>query len=467
MATISWDQYLEWLGPLAIDFKLPPTIPPQPSQFNRDSRSIKPGECYVAIKGSKHDGHQFINDAVEKGATSFIYQDINCINPDYLDRGIFVSDVIAALQRIGAGYLSTLKAKKIAITGSVGKTTCKQLAAGIFATVGHTTSSPASYNNEIGVPLTMLSAKPEDDYIVFECGARHLGDIKFLVELIKPDVSVVLNAGKAHIAEFGSEEMAIQAKTEMFRYAPKHSILIAPADHHEVLSAAHATGNKVLSFGYTEQASVRIKDMEWKSHGDLFVTYCTKDEFVTVKYNHGHEALAVNGAAAAAAAYVLGIDLKEVGIGLSCFKSGPGRFKIHRCANFVLIDDTYNANPTSMINGFLSCQMRYPKEKKVVVLGDMLELGSDSINAHRLIGSECYRILKPTFVVAVGNESQEILAGAIDEGHPKDKVLSYSNVEQALSLPPAVFKECDVIYLKGSNAINLKRIVDNLLHGRE
>jgi UDP-N-acetylmuramoyl-tripeptide--D-alanyl-D-alanine ligase len=219
-----------------------------PHKICIDSRAIKAGDIFVAIKGESFDGHQFIASAIAKGASAFIYAEsahekLNNISETERKLGIGVKDTLAALQAIGLGWREMLNPKHvIALTGSVGKTTAKEMIAAICESAGATHYSRGSFNNEIGVPLTLLKLSEEHQYVVLEFGARHEHDIGFLCSIARPNVAACLNAKAVHLSEFGSLEKVVKTKTEIFLDSDAHATLIAPADDRTVLENARKTG---------------------------------------------------------------------------------------------------------------------------------------------------------------------------------------------------------------------------------
>lgn len=466
--TTTWNDYRSWLGDELVGRWVDPKVtkPPTPQDISTDSRKIKRGDFYIPLRGESFDGHNFIRDALSKGASCFLYQTSHKANidPTLQDQGIEVRDTLAALQKIAHGWrLKVAPDRVFAVTGSVGKTTVKELLAAICQQDGPTVFPEGSFNNEIGVPLTLLRVKEKTERLILEFGARHHGDIGFLCGLAEPTIACVLNVKHVHISEFGSIEGVFQTKTEMFTFSPTSACLVANADDEKILAAAKKTAKKVLSFGVSPAADVRVMKTDVNADGETYIEFRTPYGPLGVNINQSHESLAINAAAAVAMALAAGIKEDTIKAGLLRFSGAKGRFQILKTPKLTIIDDSYNASPTSMLAGFNTCAKLYPKATKVVVLGDMLELGADSPKLHYEVGKNCFDLLAPDLLITVGSESKEIARGALDAGLSKEKLLSFEDVGQAQRMPNRVFTKRDVVYVKGSRGIALDKLVDTLL----
>lgn len=462
MTRPTWNDYRKWLGPRLLS-ETPNNMPaPAPSDWGTDSRAIKASTWFVPIKGEKFDGNDFIPAAVQAGAAGFLYDQAAAAKvPEALKaRGLMVTDGLEAFQAIAAGWRSELQGTKIAaITGSVGKTTTKEMIGSIFRHAGPCFSTSGSFNNEIGVPKSLLQIEPQHQYAMLEFGAKRLGNIKFLCEMAKPDVTILLNVGVAHLGIFGSLENLRNTKLEIFRNSPAHAVLVANHDDPKILSGARETGKKVISFGRDPNATVCVKMSEIrpdKGGTQMQITYQGKSyDFML---NSCHSAFALNAAAALAAAVAAGIAMPTAVDGLSAFEPVSGRFRIVKGSRLIVIDDTYNANPDSMKAGLASVFSMFPDKRISLILGDMLELGADSPEMHADIG----RFLKsyPVHRLAtVGTEAHLIHDGF---GNRDKSKLCFSDVAEATEHASEVLEGADVLFVKGSNGIRLAQFISHL-----
>ncbi len=336
-----------------------------------DTRQPMHGGVFLAIIGDNFDGHDYLEQAKVMGAVGVIVSKHVTTNLPIL----LVKDTQKALSKIAKFHLNNLRPKTIAITGSNGKTTTKNLLANILNRVAPTLKTQGNLNNHLGVPMTLLNLEDKHQYAVIEMGANHLGEIKQLRELVTPDIAIVTNTGDAHIGEFGSKEKLISAKGEIYS---TDSINIVNTD-------TNYSGD--LSF--TPQGGTRTSG----KGGDVFASNIRQSEFTlniksqTININlqligeHNID----NALAASACAAALNIDIQLIKQGLEATPAEPGRLNAIQTKQFTLIDDTYNASPTS-IQAALNTLKTYSGEL-VVVLGDMAELGENEITLHQQTGA--------------------------------------------------------------------------------
>lgn len=463
MSNISWNDYKRWLGSVATSDSVPDGPAPAISAWASDTRTISSGQWFVPISGENFDGHKFIAEAVAKGASGFFYDAARKseLPAAILARGIAVTESLAAFQKITSGWRKSLKnLKLVALTGSVGKTTTKEMLGGVLKAAGPTFATQASFNNEVGVPKTLQQLSPEHRFAAVEFGARMPGNIKFLCELGAPDVAGLINVGVAHLGVFGSIENLLNTKLEIFRDSPSHAVCVAYHDDPRILSAAKATGKKVVSFGESPSADVRLLGSTWLSGGDMEVRLGLGTKESKIRLGVAHQAFPINAAAAAAMALAAGAPEHAVMEGLQGFSGIKGRYQVHKLSKLVVVDDTYNANPDSMAAGLATLARAFPSEKKVLVLGDMLELGPESPAEHRKVGALA-SALSPSLLVAIGKESQEIAAGAAALG--KDRVRCFANIDELLAAKLDFAALGGLLYAKASNGVKLSRLVDTVL----
>ena len=472
---INWNHYRSWLQDVIVGDIFPVMPPPTIGLISTDSRTLKEGDWFIPLRGATFDGHEFIKDALNKKVAGFFYEldRIKNLSEKELKHGVPVKNTLTALQRIAhhARFLhKTLKV--IALTGSTGKTTTRELTAALFSSIGPTFSAAGSYNNEIGVPLTLLKLTDHHKYVVLEFGARHEGDISFLSKLATPDVVACLNIGSAHLGEFGSVEKIAKTKLEIFTDSAPGAALVAFCDDDRIITAAKRSGKKFVSFGCSCDADVSVRNVELARDSasaapQMIVRFEIYKREYLIRFSFAHSAYPINLAAAAAIALASGVSVEKTAQAMSLIKieniGGGGRFHTHKKGSLTIIDDAYNANPDSMTAGLKTLAELYKDQKKIVILGDMLELGPTSSELHKKIGVLCASMVCPEMIITVGDEAEHIKLGAIESGFSEKAILSFKNVDELIkaNLPFQFYG--DVVYAKASNAVKLPRFVDDLL----
>ena len=462
---LTWQDYKKWLGDIALSSMPEKSPAPAATAWGSDSRTITDGTWFVPIRGELFDGHKFINTAMENGAKGFIYDkdSLYDFHEKYREYGIMVTDTLLAYQYIAAGWRTTLSKTRIAaITGSVGKTTTKEMISCVFRNAGNCFSTQGSFNNEIGVPKSVLAIKKTDDYAILEFGAKRLGNIKFLCEIAKPDIAVLLNVGVAHLGIFGSLDNLRNTKLEIFRDSPKHAVLVVHRDDEKNFIPAKETGKSLISFGHHPESDVRIMKTDVdtaKGHTRIELQYKNKTYNALIK--SCHKAFPVNAAAALATGAAASIPMDVAIKGLEAFEPVAGRFKVLRGPNLVAIDDTYNANPDSMKAGILSVVEQFPGKKMNLLLGGMLELGDDSAKMHAEIG-EFLAKYPVNHLVTVGADAKYIGEGFNASIENPREIKHFTTVEEAIKSAENILNGADVLFVKGSNGIGLTQFLTHL-----
>lgn len=434
-----------------------------PNLVHTDSRSIEKGHWFVPIVGERFDGHGFISEALSKGAQGFLYARAHReqVDPQLRSRGIEVEDTTKALQDLGKWWRERHKSCRLAgITGSSGKTSVKELTFAMLQKIGPSLKTEGSLNNELGVPLTLCRLKPEHRFGVIEMGARHKGDVAFLGRMVGQDVGVLVNVGTAHIGEFGGADKILEAKMEISS-AP--NCVFFRDDERIFHSMKSLTGKRLVSFGRHQDSDVKIIDENLDTDGRLHirVNFLGKIEKITLPYYH--HAHALNVACVLAIGASLDLDLDACLPGLQNFRGVRGRFQVHEAGQMTVIDDSYNANPQSMRAGLETVSRAYPARKKVLILGDMKELGELSESSHREIGAFVAREVKPFRLVTVGLMGEWIGAGARDSGLASERLSSFGDVDSLLATLPEICKDAQLLYVKASNSLKLSKIIEKIL----
>ena len=457
--TITWQHYCDWLqGLLAVSLPSEGTAP-QPQAIVTDSRKLQRGQWFFALRGEQHDGHAHIEAAWAQGAAGF-FADVSYqqrLPAEFAARGIWIKadSQLQALHALARGYRRCLTDTKfVAITGSVGKTTTRELLRAMLQQSQRVTASPANYNNEVGAPLTLLSIAADTDVAIVECGARRRGDLALLAELAVPDIVLITNIGSAHVGIFGSPQALLQGKLELLRHSPRHCLGVVNADSPSLLAEASKLGHKLMAFG-KQQADVMLTEVTHNAQQQhVQLTSSTRGTF-TLSSVDLHTGMPNNLAAAASVCIALGISTSDMQAGSLAFRNAPSRFQTIRRGNLTIIDDTYNASPESMRCGLTTLQRGWPAQPPVLVLGDMVELGVGSDEAHRQLAALVQEV-QPALLVTIGKQARHIAAAA--QVHS----LSFDDVEDFLQQKINLTQYSDLVYLKASRKLDLTRIVATL-----
>ncbi|MEV5020217.1 UDP-N-acetylmuramoyl-tripeptide--D-alanyl-D-alanine ligase, partial [Streptomyces sp. NPDC053780] len=411
-----------------------------------DSRQGGPGGLFVAVAGQRADGHDYAGQAGRAGVVAVLGS-----RPTPLPT-VVVDDPRAALQRLAAHVVSRLRKELtvVAVTGSQGKTSTKDLLAAVFSHTAPSVATAGSLNNEFGVPLTMLRAGLGTEFLVLEMGARHVGDIAHLTGLVAPDIAVVLNVGVAHLGEFGSRAAIAQAKGELVQGLAPGGTAVLNADDPRVSAMRALTDGPVLTFGHAGHADVRVGDLTLDRHGRPAFTLATAGASarVALPLVGAHQAL--NAAAAAAAALAAGIPLTTAAAALGTVALSRWRMEPRDLAcGATLLNDSYNANPDSA-RAALDALAAIEGGRRIAVLGTMLELGADSDAEHRAVGA--YAAARADVVVAVGEAARPIADGA------GTRTVTPADNHAALAWLRSHLTTGDVVLVKASREARLDEI---------
>lgn len=453
-----------------------------------DSRQVEHGSLFVALPGEQVDGHDFAGAAVRAGASLVLAaRPVTQEGPGGPVElpAVVVDDVEKALGDLARAVLAQLREaavepggtdlRVIGVTGSVGKTTTKDLLAQLCAADGPTVAPVKSFNNEIGLPLTVLRADEQTRYLVLEMGASGIGHLTYLTGIAAPDVAVVLVVGHAHLEGFGGIEAVARAKAELVAGLAPGGVAVLNADDDRVLAMAAQAPGPVATFGTTTGADVRAVDLRVDRAGRAAFTLDAgpvppvegerRRAEVTLRLvgeHHVHNALA-----AAAAALAVGLPLEDVAAGLSAADAlSPHRMHVvERADGITVVDDSYNANPDSMRAALRALAVLAGRERRsVAVLGEMMELGADSRTEHEAIGLQVVR-LNVGLTVVVGEGALGIFAGAQREGSWGDEVVMVDDVDAAAAFLEGALRPGDVVLVKSSNDAGLWRLGDLLTDG--
>ncbi len=427
-----------------------------------DSRQVVPGGLFVAVAGEHVDGHAYAEAAVEAGAAAVLG------TSDTGVPAVIVADPVAALGRLARHVLDALPdVTVLALTGSQGKTGTKDYLAQVLTAVGPTVATAGNFNNEIGVPLTVLRATPETSYLVVEMGARGIGHIGYLCELAPPRVAAVINVGTAHIGEFGGQAAIAQAKGEIVEALPPDGTAVLNADDELTAAMGERTSAHVLSFGSAGDVTWRGLELDELGRPTFEIGY--DGRWRPVRLGQAGEHQVPNAAAAAAMALAIGVGLDVVAHALTgSVATSRWRMELHeRPDGLVVVNDAYNANPASM-RAAIQTVARIGSARdgrSVAVLGVMLELGDESAAAHADIGRVAAEAGLDV-VVTVGPEAEAIAAGArAVPGWPGEAIVTASR-DEALRWVMENVSAPDVVLVKASRGAALEHVADALIAHR-
>jgi UDP-N-acetylmuramoyl-tripeptide--D-alanyl-D-alanine ligase len=423
-----------------------------------DSRTAEPDALFVAIAGERVDGHDFIDDAARRGATAAL------VRP-----GTVTSVPAVVVEDPGAGLLDLATAERrsfagtvVAITGANGKTTTKDLAAAVSSSRFRTHASPASFNTEVGVPLTLLGAPADVEVIVAELGARHVGDVALLVRVADPRVVVVTNVGVAHMEIFGSWDAIVAAAAEPVEALGDDGVALLWADDPVVRSFAERTTARVRTFGRATDADVRAVDVELDPHGLATCTVESGGERARLTLSIPGEHMVGNALGAIAVGLELGISLAACTAALREARIAPWRMETTRtAAGVTVVNDAYNASPESMLAALRAARWMAGEGRLIAVLGQMAELGPIAVAEHERVGELAARLPVDRLVV-VGTEAKPVVVAAVREGVEPDNAVAFDDLDAALADVLAMARAGDVVLVKGSRVTGLESLATRL-----
>ncbi|MFC8199812.1 UDP-N-acetylmuramoyl-tripeptide--D-alanyl-D-alanine ligase [Streptomyces sp. NPDC060006] len=432
-------------------------------QVVRDSREVEPGSLFVAFAGERVDGHDFAADVVAAGAVAVLAS-----RPVGVP-AIVVEDVQSALGALARHVVERLGATLVALTGSAGKTSTKDLIAQVLRSKAPTVFTPGSLNNEIGLPLTALSATEETRFLVLEMGARGIGHIRYLADLTPPKIGLVLNVGSAHIGEFGGREQIAQAKGELVESLPESGAAVLNADDPLVRAMASRTKARVILFGESGEADVRAENVRLTGSGQPAFRLHTPSGCSEVTMRLYGEHHVSNALAAAAVAHELGMSADEIATALS--EAGTlSRWRMEvteRPDGVTVVNDAYNANPESMRAALRALAAMGKGRRTWAVLGQMAELGDEALAEHDAVGRLAVRLNVSKLVAVGGREASWLQLGAYNEGSWGEESVHVSDAQSAVDLLRSQLRPGDVVLVKASRSVGLESVAQALVQGTE
>ena len=420
---------------------------------NNDTRKLEPGQLFIALKGER-DGHDFIPAALEKGAAAVL-----CTHCDGDYPAIVVEDTRIALGMIAKGERERIGMKVVGVTGSVGKSTTKEMISAVLQTTYRTGKTPVNHNNDIGMPMAILSMPEDTEVAVLEMGMNHFREIAYLASIAKPDVSVILNIGTMHIEHLGSMEGILQAKLEILEGMPEGGKIFLNGDDSLLWNYRLVSNVGVGYFGVRNGESNYLAKDVAQGPGMLRFWVRAEDQAFPVELSlegvhYIHDALA-----AVAVGIHLGVSTEKISSSLAQFQNMAGRQEIFEKNGYTIIKDCYNAGPESMAAALTVLGNRAGRH--VAVLGDMLELGVSTPAEHYRLGRIAAE--KADVVLAYGPNSGRVLNGAMTGGMSTNKARAFTDKERLVQVLKQIAKPGDVILFKGSRGMRMEQVLEAFL----
>jgi len=425
------------------------------SEIVIDSREAVPGSLFVALRGERMDGHRFVDDALARGASAALVSAASGLSGPRL---FVVDDPLTALQHAGRDWRGRVDARVVGITGSVGKTTVREATYQLLSQHVPTHQSPRNFNGDIGLPIALLGIEPDDEWAVIEIGPYSQAEMELLVSSAQADVGIVTNVGPTHLERFGTLDDTERIKGLLPESLPPDGLAVLNGDDPRVRRMSTRTRAETLSFGLGEDCDLRAIGVE--AHGFDGVEFTIVDRFgsreqrIFTPLPGVHQVM--TALAAAAVGLRAGLELTQIGDALRSLSSGSRLMRRTAWNGAALIDDSYNAAPLSM-RAALDL-LRDCRPRRIALLGDMYELGTEERQAHREVGRHAAE--RCDWLIAVGPRSRTIVDAAREAGHPR--ACWVEDAEQAAQILRSSMERSDTLLVKASHAMHLERVVERL-----
>ncbi len=435
-----------------------------------DSRTIQEGELFIALRGERFDGHHFAIDALEKRAGGILIMEekIRDIRWNGYRRKavISVKDTLKALGDLARARRRQFGIPVVAITGSNGKTTTKELISACLETTFPVLKTKGNLNNLIGLPLTLLALTGKEKIAVLEMGMNLPGEIQRLTEIAEPDVGLITNIEKVHLEGLGSLERLKQEKGALYRSMRRDGTILVNQDDPNVVDLAHSFPGQKISFGIKNPAEIMAKEIHLRGKEGTSFTLIFEKEAMEINLRLLGRHFIANALSAVAVASLFGIEIGKIKEAIEGFSPFPMRMEVIPLrGGKTLINDSYNANPKSMEMALETLAEVRGAGRGLVVLGDMLELGEFAEEAHREIGKKV-QALSMDFLLALGEWAPVVVESAVRHGFPPERAKVVEDHSEAISILRKVMREEDWILVKGSRRMGMEKIVEGLM-GKE
>ena len=437
-----------------------------------DSRQVKPGDCFFAIRGDRLDGHDFVGEALQNGASAAV-----CSRTPDLETGAFrdrillrVADTTRALQELAAELRRRWGRRLVGVTGSMGKTTTRTFTARLLESAYRVLQSHGNFNNHFGVPLSLLKLEERHDLAVLELAMNHAGEIRRLARISRPDVAIITNVAPVHLEFFSSVDEIAQAKGEILENLPPAGIFVYNADDHRVAALASAFRGRKVSFSLEREADVQVTDIRAvDSNSTRFLLRTGWGESTCQVDFVGRHHL-YNLAAAVAASRTLGLSREQVEGAIAGLSTLPMRGRIRALElsdsrRIRVLDDSYNSNPQAVRMVLESVSQSAGGGRRILALGEMLELGPESAYWHRRVGRMAAHVA-PHLLAVVGAGARPVLEGAREAGLADARTLYFGTSEEAAEYLSGFICSGDFLLVKGSRGVGMDRITARLEKGK-
>jgi UDP-N-acetylmuramoyl-tripeptide--D-alanyl-D-alanine ligase len=420
-------------------------------QVSVDSRTLQAGDLFWALHGAVHDGHRFVAEALCRGAAGCVVERKSA--PDLRGSLIVVEDTLQALGNFARWYRHECEALIIGVTGSVGKTTTREMIHAVLSVEHSGLQSRRNFNNDVGLPLSLLDLASTDEFGVFEMGAARVGDVRRLCEIACPEVGVITRIGKAHLETFGSLEAIYHAKCELLEALPHHGFAVVAGDDPAMRACAARTACPIIFVGERADNQVQATNVEFQPGRLQFVVGSRRYELPAPARHYLTAALC-----ALAVAREIGMEPAAIAEGFRRFVGAPGRCMVEQTADCTIIDDTYNANPLSM-QAACRCLQDWPgRGHKLLIVGDMLELGAEARHSHQELGA-CVAATSVDRLLAYGDNAGDVSWGALHAGMRPHVVAECHAMETLLIVLDCWLEPGDIVLVKGSRGMRMERVV--------
>ncbi|NLM12580.1 MAG: UDP-N-acetylmuramoyl-tripeptide--D-alanyl-D-alanine ligase [Epulopiscium sp.] len=429
--------------------------------ISTDSREISCGDLFIPIKGENFDGHNFILQAFEKGVKVCLSERRDILVP----KGkllIQVENTKQALMDLATYYRSLFSIPVVAVTGSVGKTSTKDMIASVLSQHYMVLKTQGNYNNEIGVPLTIFQLNKEHEAAVIEMGMNHFGEIHNLSKIAKPNIAVITNIGVSHIENLGSQEGILQAKCEIFDYLKEDGIVVLNGDDHFLKTLKGKIPFEIVYFGLDAANQVYAKNIQSLGVQGTEADFVLDKEEVHIQIPSPGKHMVYNALCAFAVGLKLNLTFEEIQKGILTYQSSKMRMDIFKTKkNVYIINDVYNASPHSMKAALNVLNEISDGRRKIAILGDMLEMGFYSEQAHKEVGEYAAKN-KIDYLFCIGTEANHIAQGAINGGMDKSRVKTFLNQEILWNTLEHFIASEDTILIKASRGMHLEKTVEKI-----
>ncbi|HJR76966.1 MAG TPA: UDP-N-acetylmuramoyl-tripeptide--D-alanyl-D-alanine ligase [Nitrospiraceae bacterium] len=466
MSMFTLEEILEVLSAKLVGGPAPHSLKRKIRRVVSDSRIVKPGDLFVAFEGERFDGHTFVPTVLGQGAMAIVKESYRMPSlPKQVREPVLigVKDTLVAYQQLATHHRSRFAVPVVAITGSNGKTTTKEMVAAVLAQRWRTLKTEGNLNNRIGVPQTLFLLTPRHEAAVIEMGVDQQGQTTRLCEIARPTVGIITNIGPDHLEFFGSMEGSAQAKAELLDMLPSDGAVALNADDEYFDYLAARARCRVVSFGVSQKADVRAVQGGGRPVGDstfgLILPGRARPVAIHLKAHGEHNIQ--NALAAAAVGFVLGVPATAIAEGLAKFRPAAMRSQILLAHGVRVINDCYNANPASMQAAIRLLAHLGKTRRTIAVLGDMLELGSEAKQMHRAVGAFLVG-QEIAYLIACGALGRELAQGARSTGMPADRIMEVPDAAAAGAALTSIVRQGDVVLVKASRGMRMEQVIETL-----